>query len=96
MKMHLQGKYLLVTYRDLPDTHFICEYGSDLRIRVSRVPKEEMSMIQPDFLARSSSNLVLVFENISNRIIEEQDELMRAVHWYKTRLGLKSMNLLYL
>ena len=94
--MYIEGKYLLVSYRDIPDIDFICENGGDLRIKVSKIPKSDTKALPEGFLLGTIDKWILVFENISTRIAAEQDEVIRAVHWYKCKFGLKGMNLLYL
>ena len=94
--MYVEGKYLLLSYRDMPDTDFICENGGDLRIRVLKIPKSESKALPQGQLFGSIDKWILVFENISSRVIAEQDEIIRAVYWYKCKFGLQSMNLLYL
>ena len=94
--MHIEGKYLLVSYRDIPDTHFICENGGNLRIKVSKISKSDIAPLPEGFLFGIIDKWILVFENISTLIVSEQDEVSRAVHWYKCKLGLSQMNLMYL
>lgn len=94
--MYVEGKYLLLSYRDIPNTDFICENGGDLRIRVLKIPKSEITMLPEGHLLGAMDKWVLVFENISARVVAEQEEIIRAVQWYKSRFGLQSMNLLYL
>ena len=93
--MHIEGKYLLLRYRDTPEIDFICENGGDLRIRVSKIPKAQLKNLPEGFLLGTVDRWILVFENISNRIISEQEEIIRAVHWYKSKIGLSTMNLIY-
>jgi hypothetical protein len=94
--MHLEGKYLLVSYRDIPNTDFICEYDGDIRIRVSKVDRLKVKAVAKGPFLGTNDSWVLVFENISNRLIQEQDEIMRAVSWYKSKVGLGGMNLVYI
>lgn len=93
--MHLEGKYLLLSYRDIPDTEFICERCGDLRIRVSFVEPSELP-IESDSLEELGGQKVLVFENVSNKSVEEQGQYIAAIKWYKSKLGLKIMSLIYL
>jgi hypothetical protein len=92
--MHIDGKYLLVKYRDLPDTEFICENGGDLRIRVSRVCRSQLKSLPEGFLLGVVDKSILVFENVSTMLDQENDEIVRAVQWYRRQFGVK-MNLLY-
>jgi hypothetical protein len=85
--MYIEGKYLLVNYRDIPHVDFICENGGDLRIRVTKLPESRLDDRPQGVLCEVADKCVFIFENISNRIIEEQDELVRAIHWYKSRFG---------
>lgn len=94
--MHIEGKYLLLSYRDIPDTDFICENGGDLRIRVVKIPKTELTSLPEGLVLETVDKWVLIFENISNKIIKEREEVIRAVHWYKCKFGLQAMNLLYM
>ncbi len=88
--MYIEGKYLLVRYRDAPHVDFICENGGDLRIRVTKLPESGVTDRSQCLLCEVADKFVFIFENISNRIIEEQEEWVRAIQWYKTKLGLKS------
>lgn len=88
--MFIEGKYLLVRYRDIPHTDFICENGGDLRVRVTKILKSELKFNPQCFISDAAGKCIFIFENISNRIIEEQEELMRVIHWYKNKFGLKS------
>lgn len=93
--MYIEGKYLLVNFRDIPHVDFICENGGDLRIRVTKVPESGLEDRPQCVLCEVVDKCVFIFENISNRMIEEQEELVRAIQWYKTRFGLQSMKALY-
>ena len=70
--MYIEGKYLLVRYRDVPHVDFICENGGDLRIRVTKLPESGVSDRSQGLLCEVADKFVFIFENISNRIIEEQ------------------------
>lgn len=94
--MHIEGKYLLLNYRDMPDTDFICENGGDLRIRVLRIPRNKLDTLPEGELLGAMDKWILVFQNISNRMITEQEELIRAVHWYTCKFGIQQMKMLYL
>jgi hypothetical protein len=94
--MYVEGKYLLVSYRDVPDADFICENGGDLRIRVSKIRESDVVTLPQGQLIGSVDKWILIFENISIQLIHEQEDIVRAVHWYKTKFGLKAMSLLYL
>lgn len=94
--MHIEGKYLLVSYRDIPDIDFICENGGDLRIRVSKVDASEVQVLPEELSEDAASRFVVVFENVSNRVIKERGEFLKAIHWYKSKFGVPGMNLLYL
>lgn len=93
--MHVEGKYLLVSYRDIPDAQFICEPGGDLRIKVSIVEKSNLPF-HSTFLDNPTVKKVLLFENLSNRGLEERDELFDAIRWYKSKTQLNLMCLIHL
>ena len=88
--MYIEGKYLLVSYRDVPHTDFIYETGGDLRVKVSRILKSDVKFNAQCFLSDTADRCVFIFENISNKIVNEQEELLKVVQWYKNKFGLKN------
>ena len=92
--MYIEGKYLLVSYRDIPNTDFICEYEGDIRIKVSKIEKSALPAPGHSF-SGAAEKWILIFENISNKLIQEQDELLQAVQWYKSKIGLRAMSVIY-
>jgi len=94
--MHLEGKYLLVSYRDLPGADFICDQEGNLRIKVSMVKRSALKLIPQKFLPDIASEWILVVENISNQLLKEQEEILKAVNWYKSKLGLNAPSCIYL
>ncbi|MEJ6981800.1 hypothetical protein WG906_15135 [Pedobacter sp. P351] len=88
--MYIEGKYLLVSYRDIPHTDFVCENGGDLRVKVTKILKSDEKFNAQCFLSDAADRCVFIFENISSKIINEQEELLRVIHWYKNKFGLKN------
>ncbi|HEY0053950.1 MAG TPA: hypothetical protein VGB63_01225 [Pedobacter sp.] len=91
--LSLKANYFMVNYRDIPDTDFLCEYGGDMRLKVSKIPKSDFLSLPVDYLCAIVDSCVLVFENIGKRAGTRED-MFNAIVWYKKKNGFKSMFLL--
>ena len=89
----LEAKYLIVHYRDMPDTDFLCEYDGDMRLKVSRIPKSDILSLPLNYFCAIVDSCILVFESIGHRSGTKED-MFNAIVWYKKRNGFKSMFIL--
>ena len=84
---------MVVIYKDIPDTDFICAFDSEIRLRVSRVEKSKFFELSRKSLCAILDNCILVFEEIGNQIAPKED-VLKAVFWYRKWLGEKTMYIL--
>ena len=86
-------RYLVVTYKDVPDTDFICDCKAEIRLRVSKIPKNKLFELSKTCLCAILDNCILVFEEIGNTL-GTNEEILKAIFWYRNWLGEKTMYIL--
>ena len=89
----MEAAYFMVNYRDMPNTDFLCEYGGDVRLKVSKVDKTDLLSLSGEYLCAIVESCILVFENIGNSV-GSKDDIFKAIFWYKKRNGFKTMFIL--
>lgn len=91
--MHHRTEYLVLIYKDLPDTDFLCECNGGIRLKITKVNKSRFFELSRKSLCAILDTCVLVFEDVSHSLVAK-DDILRAISWYKKWAGQPRMLLL--
>lgn len=87
----MKTKYFALSYRNLPDTEFICDCTNKLRLKATRI-KDLSTVPLIEGIIGVSETAFFIFENVSS-ISVDRNSILNAIDWFKIYLRIPTMRI---
>jgi hypothetical protein len=76
------NNYLIVTYKNLPNTEFICDRKGEIRIKVSKIKERVVAMLCANRIYALTDNCLYLFDDVGSKV-KSLTDFAPAIEWYK-------------
>ncbi|WP_207532439.1 hypothetical protein [Desertivirga arenae] len=78
----MENKFLVLTYKHLPNTEFLCDFEGEVRLRISKMQDKVNTQLPASGLYVIANNGTYFFENIGS-VFKSWTDFAYAIEWYQ-------------
>ncbi|WP_207534715.1 hypothetical protein [Desertivirga arenae] len=79
---NVRNNYLVLTYANLPDSQFLCDFRGTIRVKISRIREKINTLSAGTIICGITDDCILLFEDVGCKSITWKD-IEGALAWYK-------------
>jgi hypothetical protein len=86
------NNFVVLTYKSLPETEFICDYKGEIRIKVSKIKEKLTILLSSKRMYAMTDHCLYLFDDVGSKVRSLTD-FVPAIEWYKMYCNEQDMRL---